>query len=791
MAKSPKQPKRINFKAVNEAALSKIKTLVTQWLPSGQFDGPEYVALNPNRADRKLGSFRINCITGKWSEFALDGVHGTDVVSYYAYIFNLSQGEAGKELASLLGFSDEAVEQRYIEQAAAAPSEEKKKRSLWRPILPVPKDAPRSPLADFVRGLAEQIWQYKNQEGQLLGVVMKFTTSEGAKDLIPYTFCEHQATKKREWRAIAFPEPRPLYGLERLALKPKAKVLIVEGEKCADAGHEFLTDYVVLSWPGGGKVTHKADWSVLAGREVIIWPDADSQRLKAPKEDPQRLMPFKPFNKQPGLVAALKINEILQKYGIKPALMKLPRLGRLPDGWDIYDAIHKDKWTVDQVKKYIDDRINEKEEAPDVAPHEVQEAISEDWKKGLYRDEDGRLKPARENIYLILSRHPDWKGVIAFNEFTNEVLKLKAPPFLNGCVGPWSEEDNSRLGLWLAETKGVRMLIRSLTTLQEAVNLVAHNNAIHPVKDYLDSLTWDGQDRIDHFFIDFFGTKDSPYERLAARFFFLSLVYRIYEPGCKQDYMIILEGLQGESKSSALEALAAPWFSDTALDLSSKEAYIGIQGVWLQEIGELDSFNKSEINTIKRFTTSKTDKYRAPYDKITKKHPRQTVFAGTTNEDEYLRDPTGNRRFWPLLVLLVNLQGIIANRDQLFAEAVARYKKQERYYPTKEEEEKYFVPEQVEREINDPWYYIIKNWVSKETTPKYTIADILINCLRYSASQITAGGSESKRIGGIMRKLGWTVSRETRGKRDRYFVRPKDQFPKVTTPQPEAETETF
>lgn len=155
----------------------------------------------------------------------------------------------------------------------------------WMPILPAPGHAGDPPKAHIKRGLPEMTWRYPGTGGEVLGYVYRFKTSDGGKEVLPLVFARHAVTGSEEWRWMAFPEPRPLYGLDRLAAKPGAPVLLVEGEKCADAAAALLPEFAVVSWPGGGKAVKKCDWSPLAGRNVIAWPDADAKRVPLTKAE--------------------------------------------------------------------------------------------------------------------------------------------------------------------------------------------------------------------------------------------------------------------------------------------------------------------------------------------------------------------------------------------------------------------------------------------------------------------------------------------------------------------------
>lgn len=223
------------------------------------------------------------------------------------------------------------------------PSAQREAVPEWRAIIPVPADAPPPPTNHYRHGRFALQWHYRDAEGRLLGLVYRFDKPEGGKEVLPCVFAE-SPTGAREWRWMAFPEPRPLYGLDRLAAKPDATVLVVEGEKCADAGDVELPDLVVVSWPGGGKADGKVDWSPLAGRKVITWADADAKRERiTPDEEAlgvdQASKPIFPEEEQPGFQTMARIRERLRSMGCKLWDVKLPPPGSQPDGWDIADAV--------------------------------------------------------------------------------------------------------------------------------------------------------------------------------------------------------------------------------------------------------------------------------------------------------------------------------------------------------------------------------------------------------------------------------------------------------------------
>lgn len=331
---------RINFEQINALALAQLPSLVEQWFPDGKRVGNEY----------KIGdiygspgdSLSINLDTGLWADFAGDD-RGGDPVSLYAAMTSKSQIDAARELAEILG-AGAPIEAR----TAPAKPKPKSDKPQWTPVLPVPDDAPGPSFRHRAYGEPARVWTYRDAEGRVLGYVCRFDMPDGGKEVIPRTFCDN-GKGRREWRWLSFAKPRPLYGLDEIAKRPNAQVIICEGEKATDAARELFPAAVVVSWAGGGKAVKHADWSALAGRKVVIWPDWDR---KTYKKGP-RAGEIMPVIEQPGIVAALDIAAQLDGIaeGVRIALPPEPR-DDLEDGWDAADAL-AEGWTPERARDWI------------------------------------------------------------------------------------------------------------------------------------------------------------------------------------------------------------------------------------------------------------------------------------------------------------------------------------------------------------------------------------------------------------------------------------------------------
>ncbi|MBW8383976.1 MAG: virulence-associated E family protein [Youngiibacter sp.] len=288
----------------------------------------------------------------------------------------------------------------------------------------------------------------------------------------------------------------------------------------------------------------------------------------------------------------------------------------------------------------------------------------------------GEFMRTTRNVAILLKHDPNLTGRIHKNLFTDCILGTAPLPWGNRTDegGPfhWTDDDDAGLRMYIEGVLG----FRSREVIDDALRNHAITQGINPLREYLESAKWDGVKRLDTLYIDYFGAHDSAYMRTIARKAFVAAVARVMTPGVKFDYMTVINGPQGVGKSTFFKLLGKDWFSDSLKTFEGKDAAELLQGVWILEIGELEAMNKSEITTIKQFLTKTDDQYRAAYARKTERHLRQCVFFGTTNNQEYLRDTTGNRRFWPVeagkgrrrKLVFRDLEGEV---DQIWAEAYA------------------------------------------------------------------------------------------------------------------------
>lgn len=305
------------------------------------------------------------------------------------------------------------------------------------------------------------------------------------------------------------------------------------------------------------------------------------------------------------------------------------------------------------------------------------------WMQHLEVDKLGQYKSTIENISLILENDENLKGKIALNEFSHRtVIKGNLPwhRLLNKKEGDqWKDSDDSALRHYIEKV----YRITSPMKINDGLLIVEEKNKFHPIRDYFNSLVWDGVKRVDNLFIDYLGASDTNYNRMVTRKALVAGVARIFNPGVKFDYMLVLVGKQGVGKSHILNLLGQNWYSDSFNTVQGKEAYEQLQDAWIIEMAELTAAKKAETEAVKHFISKREDIYRVAYGKRVTKFPRQCVFFGTTNEMDFLKDKTGNRRFWPVMVEKNRIKKDLWREDikseihQIWAEAVELWKKGE------------------------------------------------------------------------------------------------------------------
>ena len=402
------------------------------------------------------------------------------------------------------------------------------------------------------------------------------------------------------------------------------------------------------------------------------------------------------------------------------------------------------------------------------------------WLLACQRNEKGEPLGNIANAMIAMRRDEKLHHVFAYDEMLRGGLVVGPLPGDNPSDGkesrPIRDVDVSQVQEYL-QLSGLPRLGKDTT--HQAVDLRASERAFHPLRDYLNELKWDGTKRVRSWLIDYMGATDSPYVQGIGMLFLVCMVARGFEAGCKADYMLILEGPQGIRKSTACEVLAGNWYSDDLPDLRSggKDIAQHLNGKWLIEVGEMSAMTQADAAALKAFITRTVERYRPSYGRKEVVEPRQVVFVGTTNKTAYLRDETGGRRFWPVSVTWCDTDRLAADRNQLFAEAVALYREGQQWWPTEAFEAMHIKPQQEARYEADAWegqigaYLQVK--VEDAAKPdgkaaRLTVLDVAREALRFDIPKL--GVAEQRRIAAAMERLGW--GRAARGGNGERFWTP-------------------
>lgn len=714
-------------------------------------NGTEYKALCCFHNDKNPSlSFYNKDGVWKYHCFSCGAGSGGDVISFVQERYSLTPVEAVKFLT---GDEERAVTYKCNEVITTSPYDglTVSRPPSNAPALIAGKRTPKiwNPKRDkFVTYTPSMVHPYKNRKGDLLGYVIRqeFDDRKITPQIVWVT------GKYTGWCHGSFNDPRPLYNLPELYSNPSKQVLLVEGEKCADAAR-IINNVVAMSWAGGARSYHKTHWGSLKGRRVIWWPDAGVK----------------------GTAITPDLIEKLKDAGVTE--IKIVDSPNKPEEWDIADLIEEGGIPA----KFIRDNIRTVWPVPQPAPvaPPAQSSMpvvsngamgidAQNYKQMLLTNSKGVLDGSKVyNWCILLQYEPPFDGMFAWNGFANEIYLMKKPVWCND-KDPFKPRPikDSDITATFTILETMNMSPKD-SMLGKAIVRVAEYNKYNHVKDRLNSLKWDGVKRI---FGDennpcwlsyYLGADNSDINRAFGGRWLISAVARALTPGCKVDTMIILEGDQGLQKSTALKALADSLvegiFTDQDLDPTNKDSALQMQGKLIVEIAELSSMSRAKIEEVKAWITRREDRFRRPYGKIVENFPRYSVFAGTHNPMEdmgYLKDPTGARRFWPFMCRGIDIEGIKADGEQLWAEAVHMFKQGEQWWLTKEEEV-LASKEQMDRYELDPWGDSINHIIAG--TPNITLTQILTR-LEIPTERRTV--FHAKRVSTHMDQIGWTRIKE-------------------------------
>lgn len=632
----------IDYSSLNSNLLSMGPDLLISWgLHGGKRRGGEFVVagLGGGVGD----SLSINTRTGVWCDFAT-GAKGRDLISLYATMRGMTNPAAYTELGGVV---------RSAVSIAPLPN--------VRQVLGPPPEG-TAPAVD-----GPNVWHYRDAHGKLLFSISRNDSPTG-KSFLPWSWDIH-ATR---WVNKSWPSPRPLYGLVQLSSRPDAPVLICEGEKSCDAASKLATAYVCVTWPNGAASVNNADWSVLAGRKILIWPDNDLAGVTAREALIARLQRHVPEIKY------LNVDDMPAKWDAADWDRDL-----LGTGWS--DWARPRVVTVPAVITPPTATVTLTE---DHAPLPESVAVLCERYGLAVRGRSGVPLTNADNVLRVMTNVPGYQGLVWFDEFYGEMrtalptgwgLTALPPVDASPMAGrSWTDADSNSLLIRLQRAIGFQSL--GMDALMAGLSAYAHCDVRNEPRDWMLSLRWDGTPRLNKWLTEALGVVSGPYTEAVASNFMVSLVARTLSPGCQVDTMLVFEGVQGSGKSSFFNILAGKWYAEASESINSKDFFMVFRGKLIVEIAELDAFGKADVTRIKQILSCRTDRYREPYGRLTQDWPRRSVMVGTTNDSEYLKDATGARRFWPVEVHSISLDWLRANRDQLFAEAVAAYQQGVTWY---------------------------------------------------------------------------------------------------------------
>ncbi len=426
---------------------------------------------------------------------------------------------------------------------------------------------------------------------------------------------------------------------------------------------------------------------------------------------------------------------------------------------------------------------------------EVVQMVGDAWREQLACGENGPYAIVG-NAVIVLDNDPALIGMVAYDEFAHRLVMTRPPPIAHAAAaplpGPYPRKiSDADLTLIQGYIQRIQRLRIGEVVARQAIATVGETRRIHPVRDWLNGLVWDGVPRLHHWLTDAFGAPDDPYHAGVGTKVLVAAVRRIRLPGVKFDHVLVLEGPQGAGKSRACrELFSADWFTDDlAHDLASKDAQQGMAGKWGIELAELNVLIKSTNQAAKAFFSRQMDYFRPPYGRDFVERPRQCVFVGTTNEFDYLTDASGNRRYWPVRCEKAEVGWITDNREQLWAEAVRADDDDEPLWLDTGLLQTKARAHQAKRTTEDVWTGKTREWLRTTARKHARIPDILEDCLK-----ITSDKQEKRhemRVATILRGEGW-MSHRHRGDDGRPIVawfapgeelpgRPGITVPTVTT----------
>ncbi len=734
----------LDFKSIALGLMTQVNNIIIDLLPSGELKGKHWTCGDINGS--KGNSFKFNIETGVWRDFANSESGGKDIISLYAKQKNLNMRDAAIELR-----------QKYLGGA-----------SLIKYNYPVKKDKntfeiikpPVNTALPHIPGGSKH-WTYVDENGEVLYYVVRWD-KDGKKNFYPLSFCSNNS-----WVKKSYTQP-VLKDLNEIARHTSKPVLIVEGEKAQEAAKSIINAYIVTTWHGGANAWRKTDWSPLRGRKILLWPDADDAGKEAMAHIAQHLISsigiqeIKMINtdKSNGWDAADAFE--VEKWSYKDFAewaSKITKIQTIPEKNNIIERIKTDQIEISGEMSDVGQNLIPTDDFP-VSPNMQMRFIE----LGLQFSDSKQTRVVMNAANVAKILRADFVGIAWLDTFYGKIFTTWESK--NGKKRQWSDADTNSLYIKMQHYYELAKI--SKHHVMDAIEFVASINRKSEPFEWLSSLVWDGVSRIDDFFNVAMGAEKTEYTRCVSKNFWIAMAARITDSGCKMDEMIVLEGPQGTYKTTSLEVIGGEWYGEVNSDISSKDFDQGLKGKVIVEFGELANLKKADIEIIKRKLSTRIDEYRPSYGRYVEQHPRTCIFVGTTNEREYLKDLTGNRRFWPMLIKRANIEYIKRNREQLFAEAYKRYVDGEVWHEVPWDEAEKIRSSRMEY---DEWENILSDIVySTPMKSNYFTMDELWERMGSDRSRLSK--SDQMRMGRCLRSIGCeqeTIRVESKAKRVWYL----------------------
>ena len=746
--------KEISFTDINSKLLLDVQGFLLKILPNGKIKGNSFSCGDLSGGAGK--SLKVDIKTGKWSDFATGDVGG-DLISLYAAVRGLTQIEAAKAISGeILGLND--VPRGTFKQETKQKPEQNHEENLRK------------------FNNAKLKYQYNDAEGNPILWIVRYDFDD-KKILVPYRYENNLLIKEN------LPNKRPLYRLDKI--KNADSVLILEGEKCVHTAMETNIKALPITWCGGTNSVYKTDWSPLSGKNIILWPDNDYAGIKAAIDI---------FSRLPKDCKSLKtIGELPENFPSKPATGGGPLLfPEKPKGWDIADAIKE--MNKGDFNKFVKNNLSKFTPPPTAKPtvkateKEIQSAHSIPLPSKetqsdipilkmrpfsmvklmnlqvLLEGENGQQIAIvnEDTVAKQISDHPGLENKIWLDTFHNR-------PFIN-VNGEIRQLQNDRDSIDILRLLQRGWQMHKIKRGQVDNALISIYNQIQKseLREFIKNLPpWDGNERVSFLFSRYYGAEQNTYSMEISRNFLTAMIARAMIPGYKFDYMIVLEGQQNLGKSKSLRVLASEnWYSTSTEKMGTKDFFQALSGNWIVGIEEMESMSNANLNDIKRTISTEKDHYRPSYGRTAIDYFRQCVFVGTTNDQQYLSDTTGNRRFWPVKCMKIDLDLLQEDRLQLFAEAYHIWKSPLSTVWKLSDEAKEIRDNlhSIRMEV-DPWQESFDEWLSLKREPleiNSTIGFVdHLQKLLGNMFQVTL--KHQRRIGKLMRLAGYEKSSKRSG----------------------------